>query len=236
MPMIEVKNLTKRYRERLAVDNLSFTVEAGEILGFLGPNGAGKSTTMKILTGFLPPTEGTAKIDGFDVFEQPLEVKKRIGYLPETPPVYPEMTVKGYLHFVGRLKGLGGAKLKDEIERVAKATGVTPELPRLIGALSKGYQHRVGLAQAMLGSPPLMILDEPTEGLDPKQRADVLELIKSLAGKQTIVLSTHILSEVEAIAQKVLIINNGKIAAHDTLANVAGSAGLLAKFAEATRA
>ncbi len=236
MPMIEVTNLTKRYRDRVAIDNLNFTVEKGEILGFLGPNGAGKSTTMKILTGFLPPTEGKAKIDGFDVFEQPLEVKKRIGYLPETPPLYPEMTVRGYLHFVGRLKGLGGNTLKDEIDRVTKATGTTSEIDRLIGALSKGYQHRVGLAQAMLGTPPLMILDEPTEGLDPKQRNEVLALIKSLAGKQTIVLSTHILSEVEAIAQKVLIINRGKIAAYDTLANVAGSGGLLSRFAELTSA
>ncbi|MBK7860627.1 MAG: ABC transporter ATP-binding protein [Archangiaceae bacterium] len=234
--MIEVTNLTKRYRDRVAIDRLNFTVEKGEILGFLGPNGAGKSTTMKILTGFLPPTEGQAKIDGFDVFEQPLEVKKRIGYLPETPPLYPEMKVRGYLHFVGRLKALGGAKLKDEIDRVTKATGTHAELDRLIGTLSKGYQHRVGLAQAMLGSPPLMILDEPTEGLDPKQRAEVLELIRSLAGKQTIVLSTHILSEVEAIAQKVLIINSGKIVAYDSLKSIAGSGGLLARFAELTSA
>jgi ABC-2 type transport system ATP-binding protein len=217
MAMIEVQNLTKRYRDRVAIDKLNFTVEPGEILGFLGPNGAGKSTTMKILTGFLPASEGKAKVGGFDVFEQPLEVKRRIGYLPETPPLYTEMTVGGYLAFVGRLKGLGGAKLDSEVERVAKATGVTSELKRLILTLSKGFRQRVGLSQAMLGSPPLMILDEPTEGLDPKQRAEVLELIKSLAGKQTIVLSTHILSEVKAIAQKVLIIHKGKIAAHDTI-------------------
>lgn len=217
MAMIEVQNLTKRYRDRLAIDRLTFNVEQGEILGFLGPNGAGKSTTMKILTGFLPASEGRAKIGGFDVFEQPLEVKRRIGYLPETPPLYSEMTVRGYLKFVARLKGLSGAQLESEVERVAKATGVTSEMKRLILTLSKGYRQRVGLSQAMLGNPPLMILDEPTEGLDPKQRAEVLELIKSLAGKQTIVLSTHILSEVKAIAQKVLIIHRGKIAAHDTI-------------------
>jgi ABC-2 type transport system ATP-binding protein len=217
MAMIEVQNLTKRYRDRVAIDKLNFTVEPGEILGFLGPNGAGKSTTMKILTGFLPASEGKAKIGGFDVFESPLEVKRRIGYLPETPPLYTEMTVRGYLKFVGRLKGLGGAQLNDEVDRVAKATSVTSELNRLIMTLSKGYRQRVGLSQAMLGSPPLMILDEPTEGLDPKQRNEVLELIKSLAGRQTIVLSTHILSEVKAIAQKVLVIHKGKIAAHDTI-------------------
>jgi ABC-2 type transport system ATP-binding protein len=217
MAMIEVQNLTKRYRDRLAIDKLSFNVEQGEILGFLGPNGAGKSTTMKILTGFLPASEGRAKIAGFDVFEQPLEVKRRIGYLPETPPLYSEMTVRGYLKFVARLKGLSGAQLESEVERVAKATAITTEMKRLILTLSKGFRQRVGLSQAMLGNPPLMILDEPTEGLDPKQRAEVLELIKSLAGKQTIVLSTHILSEVKAIAQKVLIIHRGKIAAHDAI-------------------
>ncbi len=236
MPMIEVTNLTKRYRDRLAIDHLNFTVEKGEILGFLGPNGAGKSTTMKILTGFLPPSEGKAKIDGYDVFEQPLEVKKRIGYLPETPPLYPEMTVRSYLTFVGRLKALGGSTLKTEIERVTKATGTTAELDRLVGALSKGYQHRVGLAQAMLGSPPLMILDEPTEGLDPKQRAEVLELIKSLAGKQTIVLSTHILPEVKAIANRVLIIHRGKVAANDTLDKLSQDGGLEETFIKLTSA
>ncbi|MBL8954330.1 MAG: ABC transporter ATP-binding protein [Myxococcaceae bacterium] len=234
--MIEVTNLTKRYRDRLAIDHLNFTVEKGEILGFLGPNGAGKSTTMKILTGFLPPSEGKAKIDGFDVFEQPLEVKKRIGYLPETPPLYPEMTVRAYLRFVGRLKALGGDNLKAEIDRVTKATGTATELDRLIGALSKGYQHRVGLAQAMLGSPALMILDEPTEGLDPKQRAGVLELIKSLAGKQTIVLSTHILAEVKAIAQKVLIINRGKVAAYDSIDKLSEGGGLEETFIKLTSA
>jgi len=221
MAMIEVSGLTKRYRDRVAVDALDFTVDEGRILGFLGPNGAGKSTTMKILTGFLPPTTGSAKVAGFDVFEQPLEAKRRIGYLPETPPVYPEMSVRGYLKFVGRLKGLGGAKLSSEVERVTQATGLTTEIDRLILNLSKGYRQRVGLAQALLGDPPLLILDEPTEGLDPLQRQEILTFIKGLAGKHTVILSTHILSEVKAICERVLIIHRGKIAAHDTLAAIA---------------
>jgi ABC-2 type transport system ATP-binding protein len=226
MAMIEVNGLTKRYRDRVAVDNLTFSVKEGEILGFLGPNGAGKSTTMKILTGFLPATGGTAKIAGFDVFEQPLEVKRRIGYLPETPPLYPEMTVKGYLAFVARLKGVKGGEIKKERERVCAATGITPEMNRVIANLSKGYRQRVGLAQALLGSPPLLILDEPTEGLDPNQRGEILKLIKSLAGKHTVVLSTHILSEVKAISERVLIIHRGKIAAHDDLQKLTGGAEL----------
>jgi len=222
MAMIEVTGLTKRYRDRVAVDALDFSVDEGRILGFLGPNGAGKSTTMKILTGFLPPSSGKAKVAGFDVFEQPLEAKRRIGYLPETPPVYPEMSVRGYLKFVGRLKGLKGAKLSSEVDRVAAATGVVSEIDRLILNLSKGYRQRVGLAQALLGDPPLLILDEPTEGLDPNQRQEILGFIKGLAGKHTVVLSTHILSEVKAICERVLIIHRGRIAAHDTLAAVAG--------------
>ncbi len=222
MAMIEVTGLTKRYRDRVAVDALDFSVDEGRILGFLGPNGAGKSTTMKILTGFLPPSSGRAKVAGFDVFEQPLEAKRRIGYLPETPPVYPEMSVRGYLKFVGRLKGLSGAKLSSEVDRVAAATGIVTEIDRLILNLSKGYRPRVGLAQALLGDPPRLILDEPTEGLDPNQRQEVLGFIKGLAGKHTVVLSTHILSEVKAICERVLIIHRGKIAAHDTLAAVSG--------------
>ncbi len=221
MPMIEVQNVTKRYRDRVALDAVTFTVEKGEILGFLGPNGAGKSTMMKILTGFLPPTEGSAKVAGFDVFERPLEAKRNIGYLPETPPLYPEMTVRGYLKFVGRLKGVPRAKLKGEVERVASLTGTADVLDRLILALSKGFKQRVGLSQALLGSPPLLILDEPTEGLDPRQRADVLQLIKGLAGQHTVILSTHILPEVKATCQRVLIIHRGKPVAHDDLAKLA---------------
>ncbi|MFO0596110.1 MAG: ABC transporter ATP-binding protein [Myxococcaceae bacterium] len=234
--MIQVERLTKKYRDRVAIDELTFTIDEGEIVGFLGPNGAGKSTTMKILTGFMPPTSGTAKVAGFDLFEQPLEAKKRIGYLPETPPLYPELTVRGYLRFVGELKGLSGAKVKSEIERVAAGTGITSELDRLTGVLSKGYRQRVGIAQAMMGEPPLLILDEPTEGLDPRQRKEVLELIKSLAGKHTVVLSTHILSEVKVICRKVLIIHRGKIVADDTMANLTAGkeTGLDDKFIQLT--
>jgi ABC-2 type transport system ATP-binding protein len=234
--MIEVENLTKKYRDRVAIDSLNFSVAEGAIVGFLGPNGAGKSTTMKILTGFMPATSGKAKVAGFDVFEQPLEAKRRIGYLPETPPLYPELTVRGYLKFVGELKGVPSGKLKAEIDRVASGTGIVPELDRLTGTLSKGYRQRVGIAQAMLGEPSLLILDEPTEGLDPRQRREVLELIKSLAGKHTVVLSTHILAEVKAICEKVLIIHRGKIVADDTMANITGGreTGLEDKFIQLT--
>jgi ABC-2 type transport system ATP-binding protein len=225
MPMIEVQHLTKRYRDRVAVEDLTFSVEEGEILGFLGPNGAGKSTTMKILTGFLPPSAGTARVGGFDVFEQPLEVKRRIGYLPETPPLYPEMTVRGYLKFVASLKGLPGRGLKVEVERVAGLTGVSHVLDRVIQNLSKGYKQRVGIAQALLGSPPVLILDEPTEGLDPAQRAEVRALIKGLAGKHTVILSTHILPEVTMTCEKALIINQGKIVAYDEIRKLASLHG-----------
>jgi ABC-2 type transport system ATP-binding protein len=219
--MIDVRDVSKRYHDHVAVDRLSFTVEEGEILGFLGPNGAGKSTTMKILTGFLPPTEGKATVAGFDVFENPLEVKRRIGYLPEQPPLYLDMTVRAYLAFVARIKGVPGKQLKSEVERCAQLTGTAEVLKRVIGNLSKGYKHRVGLAQALLNSPPVLILDEPTEGLDPRQRGEVLSLIKSLAGKHTVILSTHILPEVKATCQKVLIIHKGRIAAHDTIDTLA---------------
>ena len=217
MAMIEVAGLTKRYRDRVALDNLTFSLNEGEILGFLGPNGAGKSTTMKILTGFLPPSSGSAKIAGFDVFENPLEVKRRIGYLPETPPLYPEMEVKDYLRFVATIKGVPSRQLKNEVDRVSKLTHVDHVSDRLIQNLSKGYRQRVGIAQALLNSPPLLILDEPTEGLDPTQRAEVRELIKSLSGSHTVILSTHILSEVTVTCRKVLIINQGKMVAFDDI-------------------
>ncbi|WP_434349035.1 ABC transporter ATP-binding protein [Myxococcus virescens] len=219
--MIEVQHLTKRYRDRVAVDDLTFQVEAGEILGFLGPNGAGKSTTMKILTGFLPPSEGVVRVGGYDVEAQPLEVKRRIGYLPEMPPLYVEMTVRGYLRFVASLKGLSGSALKAELERVAALMGVTHVMDRVIQNLSKGYKQRVGIAQALLGSPPVLILDEPTEGLDPTQRAELRALIKGLAGKHTVILSTHILPEVTMTCQKVLIIHQGKMAAYDDISQLA---------------
>lgn len=236
MAMIEVIGLTKRYGERVAIDALNFVVNEGELVGFLGPNGAGKSTTMKILTGYMPPTSGRARVAGFDIFEQPLEAKRRIGYLPETPPLYLELTVREYLRFVGEIKGLPRSKIKVEIDRVAAATNVVPELDRLTGTLSKGYRQRVGIAQAMLGDPALLILDEPTEGLDPRQRKEVLELVRSLAGQHTVVLSTHILAEVKAVCQKVLIIHRGKIVADDSMRAIAGlgETGLEDKFIQLT--
>jgi len=225
MAMIEVANLTKRYRDRVAVDDLSFTVEEGAILGFLGPNGAGKSTTMKVLTGFLPPSQGSARVAGFDVFESPLEVKRRVGYLPESPPLYVEMTVRGYLRFVAELKRLPGRGLRAEVDRVAGLVGVTHVMDRVIQNLSKGYKQRVGIGQALLGAPPVLILDEPTEGLDPTQRADVRTLIKSFAGKHTVILSTHVLPEITMTCQKVLIINQGKVVAHDDIDKLASLHG-----------
>ncbi|MBU8897646.1 ABC transporter ATP-binding protein [Corallococcus sp. M34] len=223
--MIEVRQLTRRYRDRVAIEDLSFSVREGEILGFLGPNGAGKSTTMKILTGFLPPSAGSVKVGGFDVVTQPMEVKRRIGYLPETPPLYPELTVHGYLKFVAQLKGLPGRGLQAEVERVAGLTGVGHVLARGLQHLSKGYKQRVGIAQALLGSPPVLILDEPTEGLDPTQRAEVRALIKSLAGRHTVILSTHILPEVTMTCEKVLILNQGKKVAYDDLRSLTAAHG-----------
>ncbi|HEY3587829.1 MAG TPA: ABC transporter ATP-binding protein [Myxococcaceae bacterium] len=223
--MIEVTGLSKRYRDRIAVEDLSFQLPEGEILGFLGPNGAGKSTTMKILTGYLPATSGTVKVAGFDVFEDPYEVKRRIGYLPETPPLYPEMTVRGYLKFVASIKGVRRGQMAAELERVAHATGVAEVMDRLIQNLSKGFRQRVGIAQALLGSPPVLILDEPTEGLDPSQRAEVRHLIKGLAGKHTVILSTHILSEVTVTCERVLILNQGRMVAFDEIRNLAHALG-----------
>ena len=223
MAMIEVQSLTKRYRDRVAVDSLTFAVNEGEILGFLGPNGAGKSTTMRMLTGFLPPSDGSAKIAGFDVFDSPLEVKRRIGYLPEAPPLYVEMTVRGYLKFVAQLKGVPRKQMKEELDRVARTAAVTDVMDRVIQNLSKGYRQRVGLAQALLGSPPVLILDEPQEGLDPEQRIEFRELIKGLAGKHTVILSTHVLYEVTKTCQKVLIIKQGKKVAFDDIDKLAAS-------------
>src|SRR5579863_5622592 len=218
--MIKVEGLTKRYARTLAVDNISFEVNKGEIVGFLGPNGAGKTTTMRVLTCFLPPTSGKVNVAGFDVLENPQEVKKRIGYLPETPPLYPEMEVVEYLTFVGKLKGISGADVAKRVDEVAGRCAVGDVRNKLIGQLSKGYRQRVGLAQAILHNPDVLILDEPTSGLDPKQIIETRELIRSLAGDHTIILSTHILSEVEHSCERVIIINQGKLVAQDTVTNL----------------
>jgi ABC-2 type transport system ATP-binding protein len=218
--MITVKSLTKRYARNVAVDDISFDVQKGQIVGFLGPNGAGKTTTMRILTCFLPPSAGTATVAGFDVLEQPMEVKKRIGYLPETPPLYPEMEVHEYLTFVGKLKGLRGAELQKRTEYVIERCSVADVRNKLISKLSKGYRQRVGLAQAIIHNPDVLILDEPTAGLDPKQINETRELIHGLAGDHTIVLSTHILPEVEQTCEHVIIINKGKLVATDTVHNL----------------
>ncbi len=215
--MIEVSQLTKRYRDLVAVDGLSFTVGKGEIVGFLGPNGAGKSTTMRILTGYIPATEGTVKVAGFDVFESPLEVKKRIGYLPENPPIYDAMTARSYLRFCAELKRVPRRALAGEIDRVAHLTSVEGVMDRVIGNLSKGFKQRVGLAQALLGDPEVLVLDEPTVGLDPLQIREVRELVRGLAGKHTVILSSHILPEVAMTCQKVLVINRGRLVDFDTL-------------------
>jgi ABC-2 type transport system ATP-binding protein len=215
--MIEVEQITKPYGERIAVDNLSFQVEKGEILGFLGPNGAGKTTTMRILSCYMGPTEGTARVAGFDVIRQPMEVKRRIGYLPEHPPLYREMTVNGYLAFVGRIRGLSGRTVKKNVDRAIDRCGLSGVRGRLIGNLSKGFQQRVGLAQAILHDPQVLILDEPTIGLDPGQIVEIRSLIQALSGEHTIILSTHILPEVQKTCQRLVIIRQGEIVAFDTL-------------------
>jgi ABC-2 type transport system ATP-binding protein len=218
--MITVTDLTKRYARHTAVDHISFQVEKGQIVGFLGPNGAGKTTTMRMLTCFLPPTSGAATVAGFDVLEHAMEVKKRIGYLPEAPPLYPEMRTGEYLSFVGSLKGLRGAELGKRVDYVCDRCAIADVKGKLLGKLSKGYRQRVGLAQAIIHNPDVLILDEPTSGLDPKQINDTRELIRSLAGDHTIILSTHILPEVEQTCEQVIIINKGKLVATDSVNNL----------------
>lgn len=218
--MIKVEGLTKRYARHVAVKNISFEVGKGEIVGFLGKNGAGKTTTMRVLTCFLPPTEGKATVAGFDVVEQSLEVKKRIGYLPETPPLYPEMEVSTYLTFVSKLKGVPSAEIPKRVDEVCERTAIAGVKNTIIGKLSKGYRQRVGIAQAIIHNPPVLILDEPTSGLDPEQQREARQLIASLSGDHTIILSTHILSEVEQSCSKVIIINNGEIVVSDSVANL----------------
>ncbi|MCU0255990.1 MAG: ABC transporter ATP-binding protein [Vicinamibacterales bacterium] len=218
--MIEVQHLTKRYGRVTAVDDVSFRVEKGEILGFLGPNGAGKTTTMRILTGYMPPTDGRALVAGHDVLDQPLEAKRRTGYLPETPPLYPEMSVREYLRFCARIKGVAAADRAARVKWAMERTRVADMADRHCAKLSKGYRQRVGLAQALLHNPDVLILDEPTAGLDPKQILETRDLIKSLAGDHTVILSTHILPEVSQTCQRVVIINKGRVVAVDTPANL----------------
>ena len=218
--MIKVEGLTKRYARHVAVNNISFEVSKGEIVGFLGKNGAGKTTTMRVLTCFLPPTEGKASVAGFDVVDQSLDVKKNIGYLPETPPLYPEMDIRQYLTFVAKLKGIPTAEIPSRVDEVCKRTAIADVKDKIIGKLSKGFRQRVGIAQAIIHNPPVLILDEPTSGLDPEQQREARQLIASLSGDHTIILSTHILSEVEQSCSKVVIINNGAIVAVDSVANL----------------
>jgi len=218
--VIEVEHLTKRYGPVTAVHDISFQVRKGEILGFLGPNGAGKTTTMRVLTGYMPATEGRVRVAGHDVFDQPIEAKRRIGYLPETPPLYPDMTVREYLQFVAKIKGVASADRKSRVEQVMARTWVSDMANRACGKLSKGYKQRVGLAQALIHNPEVLILDEPTAGLDPKQIRETRRLIKELAGNHTIILSTHILPEVSQTCDRVVIINKGRMVAEDTPENL----------------
>lgn len=227
--MIEVEHLSKLYGSTAAIQDVTFSVEQGEILGFLGPNGAGKTTTMRILTGYLPATTGTARIAGFDVHENSMAVRQRIGYLPETPPLYPDMTVEGFLHFVARIKGVVAGDRPQRVENAVKRCNLLEKRQVLIRKLSKGFRQRVGIAQAIVHDPPAIILDEPTVGLDPRQIIDVRHLIKSLAGEHTIILSTHILPEVSMTCSRVAIINRGQVVATNTpeqlMAELAGEAG-----------
>jgi len=218
--MIKAEGLTKRYGPHTAVDNISFEVAKGQIVGFLGPNGAGKTTTMRVLTCFLPPTEGKASVAGYDVVEQPLEVKRHIGYLPETPPLYPEMEVHEYLDFAGRIKGVSKGDIAKRVTEVSERCALGDVRYKLISKLSRGYRQRVGLAQALIHNPDVLILDEPTAGLDPKQIIETRKLIRDLSGEHTIILSTHILPEVSTTCQLVIIINQGKLEAIDTPDNL----------------
>ncbi|MEW6228487.1 MAG: ABC transporter ATP-binding protein [Bacillota bacterium] len=214
--MIEVSNLTKTYGKARGIEDLTFSVERGEILGFLGPNGAGKTTTMRIITGYLTASSGTVKVAGYDVFEEPMEARRRIGYLPENPPLYREMTVKGYLHFVCELKGIPKPRRAACIAEAVEAAGLAPVYGRVIQNISRGFKQRAGIAQALLGDPDVLILDEPTVGLDPRQIIEIRELVRDLGGRHTVVLSSHILPEVSMVCGRVVIINNGRLVAVDS--------------------
>jgi len=218
--MIEINNLVKRYGDKNAVKGISFTVNDGEVLGFLGPNGAGKTTTMNIITGYLSSTSGTVKVNGHDILEEPELAKKEIGYLPENPPLYNDMTVKEYLSFICDLKGVEKARRKNMLDNIVSMVKISDVYDRLIGNLSKGYKQRVGIAQALVGNPSILILDEPTVGLDPNQIIEIRRLIKALSKNHSIVISSHILSEIQEIADRVVIINRGKIAAVDTISDL----------------
>ena len=218
--MIEISNLVKRYGDKKAVNGISFTVNDDEILGFLGPNGAGKTTTMNIITGYISSTSGTVKVNGHDILEEPELAKKEIGYLPENPPLYYDMTVREYLNYICDLKGVAKERRKNQLDRIVSMVKIDDVYDRLIGNLSKGYKQRVGIAQAMVGNPPILILDEPTVGLDPNQIIEIRKLIKSLSKSHSIIISSHILSEIQEIADRFVIINKGKVAAIDTIGDL----------------
>jgi len=232
--MIRVKNVTKRYGNIVAIDDISFQVDKGDILGFLGPNGAGKTTTMRIITGYMPPTDGEVYLDDCDLMENPLEAKKQIGYLPENLPLYTDLTVESYLDFVADIKNVSGRDKKNRKESVMERCGILDVRNRIIGHLSKGYRQRVGIAQALINDPTILVLDEPTIGLDPKQITEIRELIKSLAGDRTVILSTHMLQEVNMICTRVVIINKGRIVLEESLDNLTrgfqGSNNLILKI------
>jgi len=221
--VIKIENVTKMYGSATAVKNISFEVEKGEILGFLGPNGAGKTTTMRIITGYFPPTDGNAYVAGYSVLDEPLEVKKRIGYVPETPAMYGDMRVREYIKYIGAIKGVPKSELNGRMEKVAEQCALGQVMKKNIGELSKGFRQRVALGQALINDPPVLVLDEPTSGLDPKQIYEIRTLIKSMAGERTIILSTHILPEVSMTCSKVVIINEGQIIAVDSTDNIGGS-------------
>ena len=218
--MIEVQHLTKRYGDLTAVSDISFDVASGQILGFLGPNGSGKTTTMRVITGFMPASSGTVKVAGFDIFDESFEARKRIGYLPESPPLYNDMTVAAYLRFVARIKGMHKTAIPDALDRALTRCGLTKVTDRVTGHLSKGFRQRVGLAQAIIHNPEVLVLDEPTVGLDPQQIIEIRALIRELAGQHTVVLSTHILPEVSQVCEKVVIISAGRVVMEDMVANL----------------
>ncbi len=224
--MIEVRNLTKRYGEIEAIRGISFTADKGQILGFLGPNGAGKTSTMRIITGFMPATTGTVKVAGFDIFEASMEVRKRVGYLPENPPLYNDMTVEAYLRFAAKIRGVPRGDIESSVSAATERCGLADVRQRIVGHLSKGFRQRVGLAQALIHDPKVLVLDEPTIGLDPKQIIDIRSLIRDLSGERTVILSTHILPEVQQLCDKVVIINRGKITVEGSLAELTAERSL----------